>query len=108
MGEVIKINNEDNGMKSLRDEFQEDMVKTVVETVLPIIKPMIKPATKKFTEFMQKGNMIVVKVVGGNVHFFQILEKDIEAFKLKEGSQPVATYDLEGFIGKVLSGDFDF
>jgi len=104
MGDIVKI----NGEKSLKDEFQDDMVKTVVETVLPIIKPMIKPATKKFTEFMSKGNMIVVKVVNDQVHFFQIAEKDIESFKLKDGAKPVNTYDLEGFIGKVLSGDFDF
>lgn len=92
--------------KSMADEFQEDMMKTLIETLLPKIKPAIKPATKKFTEFMQDGNMIVAKVVGGKVFFFHIKEANVEAFEMKEGTKPEASFDLEGFIGKILSGDF--
>ena len=97
-----KQSQEDLDINAAKDE----MTLSMIESVLPMIQPLIKPATKKFTEFMNDDNMIVAKTVKGKVFFFHIKNKDIKSFELNEGSSPVSSYDLEGFIGKILSGDF--
>lgn len=91
-----------------QEEAQELMFTTLLETLMPKIKPAIGPATKKFTEFMKDGNMIVAKIVNDKVFFFHIKEKDIEAFDMKKGTSPVNSYDLEGFISNIISGNFSF
>lgn len=105
---VVKHDSNTNVAKPIDENklAQDEMVQTLIESVLPVIKPLMKPATKKFTEWMNEGNMIMIRSVKGEVNAFHIKSSDVESFKLKEGKEPVNIYNIEELIEKILSGNF--
>ena len=93
-------------VKTVEKSSQDDMFETLIETVIPLIQPLIKPATKKFTDFMNDGNMIMIRTVKNEVHVFHIKSKDVDKFEMKEGTKPAGIYQMDQFIESMLSGNF--
>lgn len=93
-------------VKTIKEEYTDDLMQEIVEALLPKVKPIIKPATEKFNQFLAKGKKIVIQSVDGRAMIFIIAEEDIDTFELKEGKTPEQIYDSEVFIEMILSGSF--
>ena len=93
-------------VKTVEKDAQNDMFEALIESVIPLIQPLIKPATKKFTDFMNDGNMIMIRTVKKEVHVFHIKSKDVDKFEMKEGTEPAGIYPMDQFIESLISGNF--
>ena len=93
-------------MENEGKQAQSEMMETIMENILPMVQPMIKPAAKKLTEFMNDGNMIIIRAVKGDVVAFHIKSADVDRFEFKEGKSPVNTYNIDELISGIIGGKF--